>query len=344
MSPIIQVTTHPFGASGRRPREVLESSGMTVRYNPHQRRLKTSEVAGLVADATAIVAGTEPYTGEIIDACPQLKVIARVGVGLDSVDLPAARRRGVAVTYTPEAPADAVAELTVGQILATLRRSQESDRSVRQRAWNRYMGQLVREVTIGVLGVGRIGRRVVRLLQPFSPNLLACDVEPDLEFGRRHELTWVSLEELFARCDLVTVHVPLTSQTYHLVDAKLLAGARQGLMLVNTSRGKVVDEAALVDALRDKRLSRAALDVFEDEPYDGPLTRMENVALTAHMGASAHHSRYLMELGAAEDCVRVLEGEPPKHSAFEDSAGVFEGRRQPEPSADRPTPSAEKGN
>jgi D-3-phosphoglycerate dehydrogenase len=324
LTDVIQVTTHPFGASGRRPREVLDTSGWSVRYNPYQRRLKTPEVAELVRDAVAIVAGTEPYTADVIDACPHLRVIARVGVGLDSVDLTAARERGLAVTYTPEAPADAVAELTVAQILNILRRTQESDRSVRERAWNRYMGQLVREVAIGVLGVGRIGKRVVRLLRPFSPHLLACDTSPDLEFGQRHELTWVNRRELFERCDLVTVHVPLTSETHHLVDADLLSAVRPGFMLVNTSRGKVLDEAALVEALREKRIARAALDVFEDEPYEGPLARMDNVALTAHMGASAHHSRYLMELGAAEDCVRVLNGEAPRHSAFDDATGVFE--------------------
>jgi D-3-phosphoglycerate dehydrogenase len=317
---------------------MLDRCPWSVRYNPHQRRLKTPEVADLVKDAVAIIAGTEPYTAEIIEACPSLKVIARVGVGLDSVDLAAAGRNGVAVTYTPEAPADAVAELTVGQILNILRRAQESDRSVRERAWNRFMGQLVREVTIGVLGVGRIGKRVIRLLRAFSPNILACDVAPDRRFAAEHGITWVTLDELFARCDLVTVHVPLTPETHHLIDGELLSAARPGLMLVNTSRGKVVDESALVDALKTRRVARAALDVFEDEPYEGPLTRMDNVALTAHMGASAHHSRYLMELGAAEDCLRVLAGESPKHSAFDDAAGVFEANDQDETSSASASP------
>ena len=308
---IVQVMTHPFGASGESPRRVLEIRGWEIRYNPYGRRLKSNEVLDLVRDAHGLIAGTEQYTPEVMEAAKNLEVISRVGVGLDNIPFDICRGRDIAVTFTPEAPADGAAELTVGQILNLLRKTHESDKSIREGAWNRYLGFLIREVKIGVLGVGRIGKRVVKLLSSFQPELYGCDLKPDREFGETHDLRWVAKEELFQKCNLVTIHVPLNKMNYHLVAAPELERMPPGSYLINLARGGIVDEASLTDALHSRRLSGAAIDVFEDEPYEGPLTRFENVILTAHMGASAHQSRYLMELGAAEDCVRVLSGESP---------------------------------
>ncbi len=333
MRKVIQVTTYPFGLCGLKPRKTLESSGCEVRYNPHGRRLKASEVPELVSDAHGIIAGTEPYTQEVIKRAKNLEVIARVGVGLDSVDIETCRQRRIVVTFTPEAPADAVAELTVAHILNLLRGIHESDRSVREGTWNRYLGRLIREVAIGILGVGRIGKRVARLLGPFSPQLYGCDVEPDLEFGQQVGLTWLNHQELFEACDLVTLHVPLVAQTHHLVGESQLRAMKPGSYLVNTARGKVVDEKALVAAIASGGLAGAAIDVYETEPYEGPLSKFDNVVLTAHMGASAYHSRYLMELQAAEDCVRVLKGQPPVNPAADEDFGIrpkrLEGQYQP---------------
>ncbi len=309
--PIIQVTTHPFGECGSKPRQLLEETGWEVRYNPFGRRLKLHEARDLMRDVHGVIAGTEPYTREFIEQAPNLRVISRVGVGLDNVDYNACVDRGITVTFTPEAPADAVAELTVAQILNLLRRVHESDRSVREGAWNRYLGSLVREVTIGIVGVGRIGKRVVKLLQPFQPRILACDLQPDREFGERYNLTWVDLPKLLQQSDIVTLHVPLNDRNRGLISRDQLAQMKPGSMLVNFSRGKVVDESALENAIRRKHLGGAALDVFEDEPYEGTLTRFPNVVLTAHIGASARQSRYQMELQAVENCVDVLAGREP---------------------------------
>ena len=317
---IVQVTTHPFGACGDEPRRVLEAERWEVRYNPYGRRLKSDEVPALARGVHGLVAGTEPYTRDVLDGATDLKVIARVGVGFDNVDLAACAERGIAVTYTPEAPADGVAELALAFIVSLLRRIHDSDKSVREGAWNRYLGCLVREARIGVLGVGRIGKRVIRLLQPFGPQVFGCDIAPDEEFGRQYDVTWLDRAEMFATCDLVTVHVPLDATTRHLVGREELRGMKRDAFLVNTSRGKVVDEVALVEAITWHHLGGAALDVYESEPYEGPLTKFDNVILTAHMGASAHRCRFLMELGAARDCVRVLRGEEPENPVVVDAS------------------------
>jgi D-3-phosphoglycerate dehydrogenase len=266
----------------------------------------------ILTDMDGVIAGTEPYKGDVIKRhAGRLKVIARVGIGLDNVELPVAREAGVAVTYTPEAPSRGVAELAVGQMIALARHVYASDRSVREGAWNRLMGWLLSERRIGLLGLGRIGKLVYQLLQPFGAEILACDIAPDLDFVRRHNVKLVPADELFRQCDLVSVHIPLNKRNRHFVNREKLALMKTGSFLINTARGPVVDEEALTDALLQKHLGGAALDVFEKEPYEGVLTELDNVVLTAHMGASARRCRKDMEFQATEDCIRVLKGEPP---------------------------------
>jgi len=228
-----------------------------------------------------------------------LKVISRVGIGLDNVPLETCKSLGIAVTYTPSAPSQGVAELTLGNIINLCRQILMSDRSVREGAWNRYMGTLLSEMTIGIVGVGRIGKKVVELLQPFKPKIIGCDLIPDYDFGKKYNLEWDEKEEIFQKGDLVSLHIPYNEKNHHYLDRKTIAQMRTGSYIINTSRGPIVDESAIVDALSQKHLGGAALDVFEKEPYEGILSRFENVVLTAHIGASAKACRYLMELGAA---------------------------------------------
>ena len=314
-NPKILIATSPFGATGAKPLELLRETGWELISNPKGRRLKPGEIGDMVKDVDAVIAGTEPYTREVIAGAGRLKVIARVGIGLDSVDIPACREKGVAVTYTPEAPSQAVAELAVGQIINLARGLLKTDRSVREGAWNRYMGQLVSDLTVGVIGVGRIGKRIIRLLQPFGPTILACDLEPDEAFASERSFEWAPAERIFAESDVVTVHIPLNRRNRHFVSRERIASMKTGACLINTSRGPVVDTEALTDAVVQHHLGGAALDVFESEPYEGPLTRYENVILSAHIGGSTRTSRYFMELGAAEDCIRILRGEPPANPA-----------------------------
>ena len=311
----ILVSTYPFGASGSRPRDLLEASGHEIVYNPYGRRLKAQEVEELLREMDAVIAGTEPYEPEVIANCPKLKVISRVGVGLDSVNVRASLGQGVMVTYTPDAPAQAVAELTMAFILNLARHVHQADRSVREQAWNRLMGWLVEELTVGVIGVGRIGSRVIKLLQPFGCRVLATDTCPVPERVEGCACTWTDLDTVLGDSDVVTVHIPLNRANRHFINRDRLKQMQKGSFLINTSRGAVVDERALTEALDWGHLAGAGLDVFEKEPYEGPLAQMDQTVLTAHMGASARKSRYLMELGAAEDCLRVLAGDPPTNPA-----------------------------
>ena len=309
--PRVLVAAQPFGALDPQPRELLEAVAEVV-WNPHERKLTRAELLKLLPGSVAVVASTEPYDAEVLDAAPGLRLIARTGVGLDSVDLRAAADREVWVTTTPDAPADSVAELTIGLLVSLARQVGQADRDLRAGRWVRRTGWLLRDRTIGIVGFGRIGSRVARLLRPFRCRVLASDIDPAIapladELG----VELLPLAKLAPRVDALTFHVPLTPETRGLVDADFLATLKPGALLLNTARGPVVQGAALLAALESGHLGGAALDVFEEEPYTGPLAAREDVLLTCHMGSCSDSGRRAMEMGAAEAVVALLQGEEP---------------------------------
>ena len=301
------ITTVPFGEVDPASLGVLDEAGIEYVLNPLGRRLTEDELVSLVPGFDVLIAGTEPITERVMVAAPQLRLISRVGVGLDSVDLLAARARGIAVAYTPEGPADAVAELTIGLSLSLLRGVHLAHTAIRQGIWKRIQGRRLAQVTVGVVGVGRIGRRVIRLLAAFGTRILANDLAP---VTLDETVRWVDKPTLYREADLVTLHVPLTRLTRNLVDAEALAMMQSGALLINTCRGGVVNEAALAAALRDGRLAGAAVDTFTHEPYHGELVHVDTCLITAHMGSMSADCRLRMEDGAARNAVAFLCGEP----------------------------------
>ncbi len=313
----ILITTYPFGNCGLKPLELLESSGHEIVNNPMNRRLKASEIPDLIKDFDIIVAGTEPYPVDALENS-NVKAICRVGIGLDNVPLNYCQKKGITVTYTPDAPSQGVAELTVANIINLSRMIMKSDRSVRELAWNRYLGYLLEEMTIGIVGLGRIGSKVVKLLQPFNTRIIATEIIDKSELSAQYNFELVEKEYLLSHSDIVTLHIPSNNENQDYISRETLSIMKTGSSLINTSRGKIVDEYALYDALVQNHLSGAALDVFKEEPYEGKLTNLDNVLFTAHMGASAHKSRYLMELGAAEDCLNFINNTPLQNDALTD--------------------------
>ncbi len=303
------VTTVPFGAIDATPLALLKSAGIELVTNPIGRRLKPSEVAEVVGGYPVVIAGTETITAQAMAACRGLKAICRVGIGLDSVDLLAARRLGIAVSYTPDGPSPAVAELTIGLIIDLLRGVGVADRAIREGAWSRISGARVANSCIGVIGVGRIGRRVIRHLQGgfAGVRILANDLVPDPTLDA---VEWVDKETLYRAADVVTVHVPLTPATLGMIGAYELAMMKTAAVLVNTARGGIVQEAALLAALRNGTIRAAALDVFTEEPYRGELAKLPNVVLTCHMGSMTADCRARMEIEATREAIRMIDGEP----------------------------------
>jgi D-3-phosphoglycerate dehydrogenase len=300
----VLISTSSFGRSGRQPIELLERAGCEVVPNPHGRTLTADEARALLAGADGVIAGTETLTRDVLAAAPRLRVVSRCGTGLDSVDLAAARALGIAVLNTPDAHVDGVAELTLAGILAVLRRVPAADGGVRAGAWKKPMGRLLRGKTVGIVGLGRVGRALVALLQPFAVTVLACDPVEDAAFAAAHAVSYVPLDALLARADVVSLHAPGGAGA--LLDAAAFARMRRGAIVVNTARGGLVDEEALAAALADGRLGGAFLDVFAREPYQGPLAAAPNAVLTPHIGAYAEECRLRMETEAAENLLRGL--------------------------------------
>jgi D-3-phosphoglycerate dehydrogenase len=190
----------------------------------------------------------------------------------------------------------------------------QADRGMRRGAWTRHNGRRISESTVGVIGCGRIGRRVIAHLCGGFPGvkILAHDILGPQEFPYSDQVTWARLEEIVSRADVITVHVPLTRATRGLIGVRELGAMQPHALLINTARGGIVDEAALANALDGKRIAGAAIDVFEDEPYTGPLTRCDNILLTCHMGSMTRDCRLRMEIEAAEEAARFARGEPFK--------------------------------
>ena len=281
----------------------LRGAGVSIRTNPVGRKLTEDEaIENLRDNVIGLIAGLEPLNARVLDTAPSLKAIARVGIGLDTVDLAAAKARGIEVFNTPEPPAQAVAELTIGHILGMLRNISRVDRAIRGGEWKGQFGQLLAGKTVGVVGYGRIGRKVTELLVPFGVNVIAHDPITQNASGVR----FVDLSTLLATSDIVTLHVPYTMDNHHMIAAEQIASMKRGSFLVNIARGGLVDEDALRSSLISGHLAGAALDCFEVEPYSGPLKDLDNVVMTAHMGTYATETRGQMEREAANQLVDHL--------------------------------------
>ena len=281
----------------------LRGAGVSIRTNPVGRKLTEDEaIENLRDNVIGLIAGLEPLNARVLDAAPSLKAIARVGIGLDTVDLAAAKARGIEVFNTPEPPAQAVAELTIGHILGMLRNISRVDRTIRVGEWKGQFGQLLAGKTVGVVGFGRIGRKVTELLVPFGVNVIAHDPITPNASGVR----FVDLSTLLATSDIVTLHVPYTMDNHHMIGGKEMATMKKGSFLVNIARGGLIDEDALRSSLISGHLAGAALDCFEIEPYAGPLKDLDNVVMTAHMGTYATETRGQMEREAAGQLVDHL--------------------------------------
>lgn len=304
------ITTVPFGDKNRLPIEMLESAGIEYLINPIGRKLKEDELADMISDFDVLIAGTEPVTDKVMGRANRLRMISRVGIGLDSVDLLAAERRGIQVSYTPDAPAPAVAELTIGLMLSLLRSVHVANTQLHRGEWHRYFGRRIPEVVIGIIGTGRIGGRVLRRLAGFgTPRILVNDTSPNLKVAPDLKLEWVGKEEIYRHADVISLHVPLTVQTKNMIRREHLLQMKPDAMLINTSRGGIINEHDLATVLNAGHLSGAAIDVFEQEPYTGELAQIDRCLLSSHMGSMSVDCRTRMEIEATEEAVRYLTGQ-----------------------------------
>ncbi len=304
----ILITTSSFGKDDISPLNLLKEAGYETVINPYGRKLTEDEVLDLLLEVkpVGIIAGVEPITARVLQQAEGLKVISRCGVGVENVDLTTARSLGIAVTNTPNAPTQAVAELTIGLTFNLLRRISFLDRELRKGNWIKETGSLMRGKKVGIIGLGHNGKRVAEMLLALGAKVSGTDVQADSAWLQTNQVPLVSLEELLQQSEILCLHVSHTVSNKQLIGKKEIEAMPKGACLINTSRGEVVDHDALYSMLSNGHLSGAALDVFDHEPYTGPLTRLDNVILTPHIGSYAREARVEMEIQAAENLIEGL--------------------------------------
>lgn len=287
----------------------MRKAGFEVDANP---TIDSETLKKIVADYEAlIVRSRTKVTRQIIEAGTRLKAIGRAGAGLDNIDVEAAKKKGIVVLNTPEALANAVAELTVGLLISLARSISLADRTMKEGKWikKELTGWQLKGKTLGTIGLGNIGERVARVSKAFGMNILITKrTPPTQKLLEELAAKFVSLEELLRQSDVITLHVPLTSETHHMIGARELELVKDGAFLINTSRGAIVDEKALLEALRSGKLGGAALDVYEVEPpKDLELIKLPNVVCTAHIGAQTREAQKEAGTMIAEKVVNLLK-------------------------------------
>lgn len=293
--------------------EALRTAGFELVYPKRPLQLTEEELLLALHGVSAALAGSEPYTRRVLSANPSLRVIARAGVGYDAVDVAAATEHGVAVAITPGTNQDAVAEHTFALILALAKSVVTQHPAVKAGQWPRQATLPLRGRTLGIAGLGRIGKAVALRGEAFGMPLLAFEPFPDQQFVRDHKVKLVPWEQLLRESDYLTLHVPLLPESRYLINRRTLALMKPTAFLINTARGGLVNEADLVDALRNKRIAGAGIDVFEEEPpaKNHPLFGLDNVVLTPHAAGVDLQSRDEMALSAAKAIVALSKGEWP---------------------------------
>jgi D-3-phosphoglycerate dehydrogenase len=292
---------------------LLEAAGFDTVAAPWVTRPGEDVLLRALEGVAATIAGSEPYTRRVLEAARELRVIARVGVGFDDVDVETATERGIAVTITPGANDAAVAEQAFALILGLAKGVVENDRNTRAGSWVRVPTIPLRGATLGIVGLGRIGRSVARRARAFDMRIVAYEPQPDADFVRGHAVELVPFERLLTEADFVTLHVPLIQGTRHLIDRRTLALMKPTAYLVNTARGGLVCEADLIAALEAGTLAGAALDVFEVEPpKDSPLWRSGKVLLSPHLAGIDRRSFVDMASSAARSVIALSRGEWPE--------------------------------
>jgi D-3-phosphoglycerate dehydrogenase len=308
------VASRSFGPNCPEAIHRLKAAGANLIENPWGRSPNETELASAMHDVDVLVSGTEPVTARVMDAAPNLMFIAKHGVGYENIDLEAAKARGVPVAIAGGAIADSVADMAMALLLALARHVPQGDRAVRDGKWPRLVGAELREKTLGIIGLGQIGREVALRAKAFGMELIAFDVQPNEAFAKEQGIHFMPMLDVLMQADFVTLHTPVTEKTRGLINAVTLQSMKRSAYLINTARGELIDEAALEMGLREGWIAGAACDVFAKEPPgDNPLLKLDNFIAAPHSAGQTDAG--LRKLGevTVDNIIRLMHGEELLH-------------------------------
>ena len=305
----VVILSRTFGKATDEPLKYLEQNGFIVNLIRNNEPENVELIAEKIGDADAVITGSDVINQYVMDRCPNLKIVSKHGVGLDSIDLDLAKQRGIAVTKTPDANNESVADLTILLLLAILRRFRENIITTSTPDWKaKTLSNDLYQKTVGLIGYGKIGLAVARRLEGFDCRILVFDPAINESKIQTRNTTIVSMEELLKNSDIVSLHIPLNDDTHHMISHRQISVMKDGAILINTSRGALVDEKALYDALTSGKLKGAGLDVFSVEPpVEEPLLTLANVVATPHIAPHTVESNYRMGMAAARNIVEYFK-------------------------------------
>ena len=302
----IFIATTSFATLDKTPITILENNSFDIVFNNKGRKLSSTEMSEQLRDCDGVIAGTENYESDLLNNANKLKVISRLGVGIDNIDLKAAKELGIIVLKTKTTPALSVSELSLGLMLNIIRKISQKDQEIKNGVWQKNMGFLLSGKTLGIIGLGVIGKTFIKLVEGFNFNIIAYDLFEDLEFANKNKIKYCSIDNLLSQSDIVSIHLNLSNKTNKFIDENKLKKMKKDSILINTSRGEIIDEKALVKVLKEKKILGAGLDVFNEEPYSGHLTKLDNVVLTPHIGAYSKEIRIKMEIEVVNNLIKGL--------------------------------------
>lgn len=308
----VLITPRSFGKSSSKPLDLLKEKGYEVVQNPYGRIMTREEMMKHIVDVDGIIVGVDPLDREVLACGKRLKAISKYGVGTDNIDVEYAKEKNIPVMRTVGANAEAVADFTFALMLAVARRIVEIDAGCRKLNWNKITSIEVHGKTLGLIGLGAIGKKVARRAAGFDMKVLAFDTFKDEVYAKENGITYVTLEELLKESDFISLHLPLTDETRNLISYEQFKMMKPMAVIVNTARGGIIDENALLWALKEKRIWGAGIDVFEEEPpKNSELLKMDNIVIGSHCAASTYEAIEKMGMMAAENLIQCLE----KHDA-----------------------------
>lgn len=311
----VLVTATNYSRLCANAKQLLLDNGCEIMENPYGRPLTFEELKEVVGSVDGVIAGVDTWNEDVFKLAPQLKGIARFGVGVDNIDLEAARKYGIQVTNVPRGNANAVAELAVGLMIAVRRSIPLLDQSTKNGGWDRFVGSELAGGTVGLLGFGNIAQLTAKKLRGFDVELIAYDKYPDAAKAEEYGVKLTTFEQVLTDSDIVSMHLPSLNETYHIMNDGAFSMMKSSAVFINTARGAVVDEQALARALTSGAIAGAAIDVYEAEPVsaDNPILRTRNLITTPHTAAETYETYERVSMVTAQALLDIFEGREPQH-------------------------------
>jgi D-3-phosphoglycerate dehydrogenase len=307
MAPKIFISTSSFGDFSSEPIDLLKREGFEVIINPLGRKLNEKETIEFLNDKVGVIAGTEKYSEAVISELPLLRVISRVGVGVENVDFEAVSHRSISVVTTKTDLSKAVAELALALIFDISRKISYHNDLLKSGKWSKSIGRLIHGKTLGIMGLGRIGKSLVEITSGLGLKYIAFDTYKDEAFAADHNINYVNEIDLLKQSDIISLHFKYSPELYHFLSSEKLELIKNDAVLINTSRGELIDEKALFSLLCEKKIGGVGLDVFHEEPYYGLLCELPNVVLTPHIGSFVKEIRSDMEMEAVQNLIKLMK-------------------------------------